>query len=103
MPPLRGTEFTERMAAAARRLGWHPFPGPAAVNSEVYGERPGCEYHGFCNRGGCHLGAKNSAAVSTIPKAVATKRLEVVTQAITTTVTCEQKSRRGTGAASGNG
>src|SRR6266446_2380712 len=28
MPPLRGTEFTERMATAARKLRWHAFPGP---------------------------------------------------------------------------
>src|SRR6188474_1615879 len=34
MPALTGTEFTERMAAAARKLNWHPFPGPAAVNSQ---------------------------------------------------------------------
>src|SRR5499426_2286183 len=31
MPPLRGTGFTDRMGAAARTLGWHPFPGPAAI------------------------------------------------------------------------
>src|SRR5918996_127474 len=30
MPPLRGTGFTDRMADAARTLGWHAFPGPAA-------------------------------------------------------------------------
>src|SRR5437899_7577521 len=36
MPPLRGTEFLEKMAGAARSLGWHPFPGPAAVNSRSY-------------------------------------------------------------------
>lgn len=36
MPPLRGTEFTERMGAAAKRLGWHPFTGSAAINSQVY-------------------------------------------------------------------
>ena len=35
MAPLRGTEFTDRMATAARRLVWHPFPGPAAINSEA--------------------------------------------------------------------
>ena len=43
MPPLRGTEFTERMAEAARKLGWHPFRGPAAINTEPYRGRPGCE------------------------------------------------------------
>src|SRR5262250_3668425 len=26
MPPLHGTEFTERMAGAARKLSWNPFP-----------------------------------------------------------------------------
>jgi gluconate 2-dehydrogenase alpha chain len=93
MPPLRGTEFTERMAAAARRLGWHPFPGPAAVNSEAYDDRPQCQYHGFCNRGGCHVGAKNSTAASTIPKAMATKRLQVVTQAIVTNVAVDDNGR----------
>jgi hypothetical protein len=26
MPPLRGTAFIEKMTAAARTIGWHPFP-----------------------------------------------------------------------------
>jgi gluconate 2-dehydrogenase alpha chain len=97
MPPLRGSEFTERMATAARKLGWHPFPGPAAVNSQTYDDRPACQYHGFCNRGGCHVGAKNSTAVSTIPKAMETKRLQVVTHAIATSVAVDEKTGRVTG------
>ena len=36
MPPLRWTGFIEQMAEAARGLEWHPFPGPAAVNSVRY-------------------------------------------------------------------
>ena len=39
MPPLRGTGFTDMMADAARTLGWHPFPGPAAINSRRYQNR----------------------------------------------------------------
>jgi gluconate 2-dehydrogenase alpha chain len=97
MPPLRGTEFTERMATTARKLGWHAFPGPAAINSHTYDDRPACQYHGFCNRGGCHVNAKNSTAVSTIPKAMETKRLQVVTQAIATSVAIDEKSGRVTG------
>ena len=58
MPPLRGPSFTD-MATAARGLGWHPFPGPAAINTQAYGGRPGCGYHGYCNRGGCHINAKS--------------------------------------------
>jgi gluconate 2-dehydrogenase alpha chain len=86
MPPLRGTGFTESMAAAARTLGWHPFPGPAAINSRNYERRAACAYHGFCARGGCHINAKGSTAVTTIPKAQATKRLTVVTEAHVTTI-----------------
>src|SRR6516162_6088199 len=97
MPPLRGTEFTELIATTARKLGWHPFPGPAAINSQGFDDRPGCMYHGFCSRGGCPINAKNSTAVSTIPKAVATGRLKIVTLATTTNVVVDEKSGRITG------
>src|SRR5262245_4455255 len=86
MPPLRGNEFIDRMTAAAKSLGWHPFPGPAAINSRSYQNRSGCMYHGFCNRGGCHVDAKNSTAVTTIPRAQATGHLKVVTRAHVTTI-----------------
>jgi gluconate 2-dehydrogenase alpha chain len=94
MSPLRGTEFTERMATAARRLGWNPFPGPAAINSQAYDGRPACQYHGFCNRGGCHASAKNSTVFSTIPKAIATDRLQVVPEATVTSVKLDERSGR---------
>jgi gluconate 2-dehydrogenase alpha chain len=93
MPPLRGTGFTEMMADSARKLGWHPFPGPAAINSGTYENRPGCAYHGFCNRGGCHIRSKGSTAVTTIPKAQATGRLQVVTQATVTTIEVNGEGR----------
>ena len=92
MPPLRGTEFTERMGAAAKRLGWHPFSGPAAINSQGYDGRPGCGYHGYCNRGGCHIQAKNSTAVSTIPRAQKTGRLNVVDQAHVLRIAVDERS-----------
>jgi gluconate 2-dehydrogenase alpha chain len=93
MPPLHGTEFTELMAAAARRLGWHPFPGPAAINSEQYRGRSACLYHGFCSRGGCHVAAKSSTAVSTIPAAQRTGKLDIVTEAHVTRITLDRDGR----------
>jgi gluconate 2-dehydrogenase alpha chain len=93
MPPLRGTEFTDMMAASARKIGWKPFPGPAAITSQPYDGRPGCLYHGFCNRGGCHVNAKSSTAVSTIPKAQATKKLTVVDHAHVLRVEVDGKGR----------
>ena len=93
MPPLRGTGFTEMMAGAAQKLGWHAFPGPAAINSQPYQNRAGCAYHGYCNRGGCHVNAKGSTAVTTIPRAVDTRRLTVVTQAHVTSVDVDRNGR----------
>jgi gluconate 2-dehydrogenase alpha chain len=93
MPPLRGSEFTELMGNAASRLGWHPFPGPAAINSEQYDNRSPCLYHGFCSRGGCHVSAKSSTAVSTIPAAHATGNLEIVTEAHVTHVLVDAEGR----------
>src|SRR3954468_10235398 len=93
MPPLRWTEFHDKMAATARGLGWHPFPGPAAVNTKSYGNRSGCAYHGYCNRGGCHVNAKGSTAVTTIPKAQKTGKLSVVTEAHVTSVTVDNNGR----------
>src|SRR5437763_4683552 len=40
MPPLRGTEYTEHMMATAKQLGWKPFHGPSAINSQPYNGRP---------------------------------------------------------------
>ena len=93
MPPLRGADFTDRMAAAARSLEWHPFPGPAAINSQAYQNRPACVYHGFCNRGGCHVEAKNSSAVSTIPQAQKTGHFQVVPLAHVTTIEVDKNGR----------
>jgi gluconate 2-dehydrogenase alpha chain len=93
MPPLRWSEWHEKMASAARGLGWHPFPGPAAINTKAYGNRAGCAYHGYCNRGGCHVNAKGSTAVTTIPKAQKTGKLSVVTEAHVTAVEVDANGR----------
>ena len=93
MPALRGTGYTEMMADAARKIGWHAFAGPAAINSQPYQDRAACMYHGFCNRGGCHVSAKNSTAVTTIPRAQATGRLQIVTEATVTTIEVDANGR----------
>ena len=93
MPPLRSTGFTDMMSAAARGAGWHPYPLPAAVNSVPYQGRPSCAYHGFCSGGGCHVDAKGSTAVTTIPKAMATNRLSVITRARVTRIAVGKDGR----------
>jgi gluconate 2-dehydrogenase alpha chain len=93
MPPLRDTEFTDLMMSAAKKLGWHPFRGPAAINSQSYGGRPGCALHGYCDRGGCHINAKNSTAVTTIPAALKTKNLSIADKSQVTRIVADANGR----------
>jgi len=81
MPPLRRTGWTRLMDATARELGWHPFPPPAAVNSQPYGGRPACTYCGNCTHNGCWTGAKGLVSLEGLPAAEASGNLRVVTGA----------------------
>ncbi len=98
MRALRSSPFTDLMSKAATELGWNPFQGPAAITSELYDGRPPCQYHGFCNKGGCHVQSKSSTAFTTIPKALDTGNLDVVPFARVTEVLVD-KSGRTTGVA----
>jgi len=86
MPPLRRAGYNDHMDEAAKKLGWKSFPGPAAINSQQYNGRPGCAFHGYCSRGGCHISAKNSTAVTTIPEALKTKNLKIFDRAQVTRI-----------------
>jgi gluconate 2-dehydrogenase alpha chain len=93
MPPLRWSGYIDKMAAAARSLGWHPFPGPAGIASKSFEGRAGCAYHGYCSGGGCHVNAKSSTAVSTIPKAEKTGHFTVVAEARVTKIESDNNGR----------
>jgi gluconate 2-dehydrogenase alpha chain len=80
LPPLRRSGFTELMADAARRLGWHPFPNPTSAHSRPYNGKPACSYCSTCGNG-CFIGAKGSTDMHAIPSAEATGKLKVVTEA----------------------
>lgn len=81
LPPLRRSGWNSLMDDAARTLGWHPFPGPAAINSVPHDGRPACTYCGFCTGSGCYRNAKGSVDQNVIPLAEATGRLRVLTGA----------------------
>jgi len=50
-------------------------------------------YHGFCNTGGCHVDAKNSTAVTTIPRAQATRHFTAVSGVIATSINVDGEGR----------
>jgi gluconate 2-dehydrogenase alpha chain len=86
MPPLRRTGWTELTDAAARTLGWHPFPAPAAINSIPYNGNPECTYCGFCTGNICHRDAKGSTDANVIRRAEQTGLLRIETGARVTRI-----------------
>jgi choline dehydrogenase-like flavoprotein len=82
MPPLPFNREASLLAPAARKLGWHPFPIPMAINSVPYQGRPACIACPHCVGFACEVNAKNSTALTTIPRAIATKHCELRTNCI---------------------
>ena len=77
----------------AQRSDGIRFPGRPRSTRAPTRIGPGCAYHGFCARGGCHVNAKGSTAVTTIPKAQKTGNLDVVTEAHVTEVNVDGNGR----------
>ncbi len=67
--PLPMTEAARALAAAFDKLGWHWWPPEAAVISEDYDGRPGCNGCGVCS--GCPRGSMSKYSLSIWPKALA--------------------------------
>ena len=82
MPPLPYNTEASLLFPAARKLGWHPFPIPMAINSVEYMGRPGCVGCPHCVGFACEVNAKSSTAVTVIPRALATKHCELRTEAM---------------------
>lgn len=77
MPPMRSFGYGELAKAAMLKLGYHPFPQPAAITSVPFNGRPECSYCGYCSGFGCWNDSKSSTLVSAIKSAEATGLLEV--------------------------
>jgi choline dehydrogenase-like flavoprotein len=81
-PPHPDRTASVRFARGARKLGYHPFPTPMAINSRAYGGRPGCINGGTCSGYGCPIGAKGTTFAISIPKALNTGRLDLRANAL---------------------
>ena len=71
-PPTKQPYFASLFEDAAKSLGYHPYPNPAATISTAYTNpdgisRPGCMYCGFCDRFGCMIGAKSQPTNTLLP------------------------------------
>jgi choline dehydrogenase-like flavoprotein len=93
MPPLPFNREASVLAPAARKLGWHPFPIPMAINSIPYQGRPACIFCPHCVGFACEVNAKNSTAVTTIPRAIATKHCELRTGCVASHIVMDVSSK----------
>ncbi len=76
-PPIPDRTASRRFKEASRKLGYHPFPVPTAINSRAYDGRPACIYGGACAGYGCPINAKGTTFSVSLPKALATGRVDL--------------------------
>jgi len=93
LPPLLDDQAGIWFNAAAKKLGYHPFPTPRAIVSQPYNGRPACTYCGFCQAFGCHVGAKSSILVTKLPEADATGNFKLITGAMCYRVNSDTSGR----------
>ena len=67
----------QKFSAGAKKLGYHPFPVPKAINSQPFGGRPRCMYGGACRSYGCPIHAKATTLSISLPRAERTKKLDL--------------------------
>jgi len=86
-PPSFETSNYKVMKAGAERIGYKEITSTrTAINSVARDGRPACQQIGFC-WSGCAIGAKWSTLYTEIPKAEATGRFELRTEAMALRVT----------------
>jgi gluconate 2-dehydrogenase alpha chain len=77
MPPVTQGPGDVPFVAATKRMGLHPFRQPLAINSQEYKGRPACVNCGFCHGYPCHVKAKSTTQVTSVPAAKATGNLDL--------------------------
>jgi choline dehydrogenase-like flavoprotein len=77
MPPGAPMYGALLSAAAAERVGLHPYEAPTAANSVAYAGRPACNNCGYCAFFGCPIHAKGDP-VALLTKAMATGRAQLM-------------------------
>jgi gluconate 2-dehydrogenase alpha chain len=101
-PPLKRTQAGVMFEKAARNLGYHPFPSPAANASQAYVNPDGvafgqCHYCGFCERFGCEANAKASPHFTVMPIAAKNPNFELRTHANVQKVLLDSTGKKATG------
>ena len=84
MPPLPRTTKGRALEKGLQKLGWTYQTPPMLINSVPYGGRDACAKCQHCVGFACPVNAKNGTQNTVIPRAVATGKCAVETQAFVT-------------------
>ncbi len=93
MPPFPHNQEARLLEAAAKRLGWHPFPIPMLRNSIPYGGRPACMHMRHCVGFACPINAKAGTQNTVIPVAMASGNCEVRTESVASELVIDERGR----------
>ncbi len=101
-PPLEMTYGPALFAQAAAKVGFHPFPHPAANMSRAYVNPLGlqlgpCTYCGFCEKFGCGNYSKASPQTTILPVLAARPNFTLTTNCQVTKVELSADRKRATG------
>lgn len=94
MPPNPTGYAAQLLAEGARRLGFQPFPYPAAVNSIVFDGRPACNSCGMCSGFGCVINARNDALSAYLNPAMLQQKVKVIERALVHKLDTSDDGRR---------
>src|SRR5581483_1104104 len=101
-PPMEMTYAPTLFAAAARELGYKPFPGPSANMSRAYTNPLGvmlgpCTYCGFCEKYACGNYSKASAQTTILPVLMRNRNFELRTNSEVVRINFDKSAKRATG------
>jgi gluconate 2-dehydrogenase alpha chain len=102
LAPLTNNLPAEMFAKAAREVGRHPYPIPAANASSAYTNPYGmqmgpCNFCGFCERFGCYMFAKSSPQVCILPALTRKPNFELRDRSYVTRVILDSTGKKATG------
>jgi gluconate 2-dehydrogenase alpha chain len=101
-PPMKLPYVSALFEDAAKKLGYHPYPNPAATPSVPYinpdgVSRPGCAYCGFCDRFGCMIGAKAQPTNTLLPLVLKQKSVSLRNNCSVRRIVFDKTAKRATG------
>ena len=82
MSPIPHNSEARLLQEAASKLGWRTCAVPLLINSVPRHGRPACERCGQCVGFACPTNAKNGTQNTVLPRALATGRVDLVTEAM---------------------